>query len=152
MAPSTIPAVKAALVELFTTAVAGVPAPPVSVTWGVPRGQKERDWVLVGNVLGEQRAAALGRQRRAEAYTVEVQVTAIRSSMDTPQAVAERAYLIAGELEDALRADETLGGLLISATVVKTDLREGAPVNPDGQPTDKHLAEVLVHVRCESRI
>lgn len=156
MAASTIPAVKAALVAIFETAVTAVPAPPVTVSWGNPRGKKERDWVLVGNVRGEQRAAALGRSRRAEKYIVEVQVTSVRPNVETPQSVAERAYAIAAELEDAIRAamhpDETLFPLLISAGVVKTDLTEGAPVNPDGQPTDHHLAEVMVHVECESRI
>lgn len=143
MAASTIPAVKAALVSAITTAL-----PDVSVTWGVPRGDKGRDWVLVGNVTGSQRAAAVGRQRRAETFTVEIQVTAVRPSIVTPQATSERAFAIVAEIEDALRADETIGNLayLIHAQIVKTDLAEGLLSN------DERMSEVTVHVACETRI
>lgn len=150
MATSVIPAVKAALVTEITAAV---PA-GVSVVWGDPRGGREPDTVIVGNVTGEQAAAALGRQRRRETFTVQVHVTVERPDLQTPQAVAERAYVIAGEIEDALRADERLGGLgtLVKAEVVKTDLTEGIAADPTGRPTEKRMAEVTMHVRCESRI
>lgn len=141
---STIPAVKAALVSTITDAIAD---PDVEVTWSTPRGDKARDWVRVGDVTGQQSAAALGRQRRQEDYRVEVLVSVIRSDVESPQAVAERAYALAGEIEDALRADESLGGVagLVWARVEKTDLAEGVAGG-------ERWAEVTVHIACMARI
>lgn len=143
MAASTIPAVKAALVAQIAAAL-----PTVTVTWAVPRGEKGREWVLVGNVRGDQRAAAIGRSRRAETYIVEIQVTCVRPNVETPQSVSDRAFEIVAEIEDVLRTDETLGNLsyLIKAEVVKTDLTEGLLEN------EERMSEVMVHVACETRI
>lgn len=146
MAVSTIPAVKAALVSTISAAIAD---PDVEVTWSTPRGDKSRDWVRVGDVVGQQNAAALGRKRRQEDYRIEVLVSVIRSDVESPQSVAERACAIAGEIEDALRADERLGlGIedgLFWAQVEKTDLAEGVAGG-------ERWAEVTVHVVCMARI
>lgn len=147
--PSTIPAVKGALLSILSDALTGV-----LVTWGVPRGTKPAEWVLIGNVTGAQRAAAIGRGRRAETYTVEIQVTVVNSDTVSQQETTERAYAIVEEIEDAIRADETLGNLtgLIWARVEATPLTEGVRVNPDGSTTGERMAEVMVGVGCESRI
>jgi hypothetical protein len=143
MASSTIPAVKAALVSVISAAL-----PTVTVTWGIPRGDKGREWVMVGDVPGIQRAAALGRQRRAETYTVEIEVSVVRAGIEKPQNVTERAFAILEEIEDALRADERLGGVanLIKAEVVKADLSEGLTAS------EEQVALIKVGVACEARI
>lgn len=140
---------KAALVSLATDALPGV-----MVTWGVPRGTKDREWVLVGKVTGDQSSAAIGRARREEVYTVEIQVTVVRPDTISPQETAERAYTLVAAIETAIRTDETLGGVsgLIWARVEKTDLNEGLVLNADGQTTGERIAEVIVNVGCKSRI
>lgn len=145
MPRSAIPAVKAALVGVIQGAL-----PNVQVTWAAPRGASSaREWVLVGNVTGDQQAAAIGRLRRKERFRIEVLVSIVKSEIEHPQDLAERAYELAGEIEDALRADELLGlttsGPLLWARVEKTDLSESADKG-------ERWAEVTVHVVCETRI
>lgn len=144
MPTSAIPAVKEALYDQITAALPST----VSVTWGVPREAPQREWVLIGNVTGIQRAAAIGRQRRAETFTVEIQVTNVRPNIESPRSVSERAFEIVAEIEDVLRTDETLANLstLIKAEIVKTDLTEGFRSN------EERMSEVMVHVACETRI
>ena len=150
MPRSSIPRVKAALVAALDVAL---PDDDL-VTWGNPRGSKPREWVMVGNVRGLQRAAAQGRQRRKEHYVIEVQVTVTAADTADPQEIADRAFDIAAEIEELLRADESLGDVegLITAEVVKTDLTEGMLAVSAGQTSGERMAEVMVHVACETRI
>lgn len=142
MATSTIPAVKGALLELITAAV-----PDVQVSWSTPPDGPGPEWVRIGDVTGDQRAAAVGRQRRAETYRVQILVSIVRPELEDPQVLADRAFEITAEVEETIRADESLGGVpgLIWARVEKTDLREGLAGG-------ERWAEVTVHVGCESRI
>ncbi|WP_217923781.1 hypothetical protein [Miltoncostaea oceani] len=141
MAQSLVPAVKGALVDATAAALPGI-----QVTWGSPRGDKDREWVFVGDVTGTQAAAAIGRSRRKETFRVEIVVSIVRPDVDDARAIADRAYELAGAIEDLLRADETLGlPGLIWARVEKTDLTEGVAGG-------ERWAEVTVHVNCETRI
>lgn len=142
MATSTIPAVKAALVSLI-----GAALPGVQVTWSTPREDKQPEWIRVGDVRGRQAAARIGRQARKETYTVEIHVSLVKSDVEDPRVLTDRAFELVGEIEDVLRADETLGGVpgLIWAVVEKSDLSEGVAGG-------ERWSEVVVHVGCESRI
>jgi hypothetical protein len=140
MATSTIPAAKGALLDTLTDAL-----DDVLVTWSTPAEGPGPEWVRIGDVTGAQRAAAVGRQRRAESYTVQILVSVVKAEIEDPQEVAGRAFEIVADIEDAIRTDETLGGVLIWARVEKTDLREGLAGG-------ERWAEVTVHVGCESRI
>ncbi len=145
MPASAIPVVKAALVSKIQAALPGV-----QVTWSVPRGDKDREWVMVGNVTGDQIAAAHGRQRREENFRIEVFVSIVKSDVESAQAIAERAYeLLATGIEAPLRADELLGlttaGPLLWARVEKTDLSEGLAGG-------ERWAEITVHIVCKTRI
>lgn len=142
---SAIPTVKAALISTI-----GAALPDTQVTWATPRGDPAREWVRVGNVSGEQQAAALGRLRREENFRVEVLVSIVQSDIQDAQEVAERAFeLVADGIESPLRADEKLGlgasGPLVWARVEKTDLAEGLA---EGE----RWAEITVHVACKTRI
>ena len=150
MAVSTVPAVKAALLSRIDSATDAA----TTVSWGVPRGDKQRDWVMIGKALTEQSPAAVGQQRREERYTVTVTVTVVRADVETPQSVSERAHAIVGQIEDNVRSDATLGGVanLIHAQVTKTDPDDVLLVDDAGQPTGRRMTEVIVHVTCLARI
>lgn len=146
MATSSIPTVKGALLEHLSAAL-----PDVQVTWSTPTDGPGPEWVRIGNVIGDQDAAALGRQRREERYRVEVLVSVVRPEIEEPQEVAERAFAILAEIEDDVRADETLGidlpgaAQFVWARIEKTDLVEGLGGG-------ERWAEVTVHVACVARI
>lgn len=142
---STKPAVKAALIALLQ-ARPGLSG--VLVTWAIPHGTLEAEWICVGNVIGEDASAAIGQQARDERYTVACTVSVLRSMLEPAQATAERAFVLAGEIQSALRplASTPLGvGQLVWALVTKTDLEEFA----DGKNRE---ARVTVNVSCFARI
>jgi hypothetical protein len=104
---STVIAVKAGLVTLFTATVAST----VQVLYG-PRGTLTKDDVVsVGKVEGEDLPANLSPSRKQdEVYTIEVIVSCGRRTTNQ-QTVDELALGIYSSLKDALRAssNETLG-------------------------------------------
>lgn len=149
---SAIPAVKGALCDLLEA----VPALGGLVTWGVPRDAGAgREWIMVGDVRGEQSSGPMGRRphHRDERFTIVVLIDVIRSSIDTPRATAERAFELAAHAENAIREDPTLGGLdgvasrgRLEAYVVRTDLTE-----PPGDGQERS-ARVTMFVECVARI
>ncbi len=147
---SSVPAVKGALVDRLNARaeLSG------KVTWGVPRETPRMEWIVVGEVEGDQSAVSVGRSsqsRREERYRVLVVVSVIRSNVEHPRTVAERAYALAAEVEDEVRQNPTLGldpgtdGLYL-AQVTKTDLTESVG---DGS---QRQAVVTLHVSCMARI
>lgn len=147
IATSTIPAVKAALLARFRAALTDVP--DEQITWGVPRGQLEREWVMIGDGADvAQTDAAVGQQRRDEVYTIDVIVSVVLGGLDTARAATERAFQIVAAMEGALRplAAPPLGVTnLIAAVVSGTPFRE----RWDGENRE---AEVTVRIRCHARI
>jgi hypothetical protein len=141
---STIPAAKAALVALCETA-----NPTVQVTWGIPRQDPAREWVMVGNgIEAIQDDAALGQQRRDERYVIQIIVSVVRAGIDTAQEVTERAFAIVALIEAALRplSAPPLGVTnLITALVVGTPFVERF----DG---DQREAEVTLRIAFHARI
>lgn len=137
---STQPAAKAALVTLLVDA--GLPA-----TYGTPAKAPSDEWVRVGRVQGTQTAAVFAGslQPRDEDYEITMTVR-VRMSGDGQQLATERAYVLAGQIEEALRADPTLGGVVHWALVSAFDLEEEAP---DGS---SRLADLDVTVTCRARV
>lgn len=112
---STIPAFKAALLAALQqrTGLHGV-----EVSWGYPFNSQSREWLFLGNVSGDQTAAALGRQRREESYDLEVIIAVLKpGSRGDIRARTERAFEIAAEVEDQLRTDASVGQVVRVAQV-----------------------------------
>lgn len=147
--PSSIPVVKAALVDTLSAR----PALSGLVTYGVPRELPAKEWVAVTNVEGSQRAISVGRggaSRRGEDFRILVVVTVTGSAFDDPRTTTERAFALVAEIDDALRDDPELGltssQALVVAEVVKTDLSESI-----GDGTSRQSV-VTVFVQCTTRI
>lgn len=151
MAVSTIPAVKAAL---KTGLAARTGLTGVLVEWGVPHERWEGtsgEWLVLGDTRAPQEAAALGRLRRTENLTIEVYVDVRRQTTDA-QSTTERAFVIAGELEDYLRSDPSLsadyGG---SGEIVAAQF--GGVVRELSSSADRQRRAVLVsEVNVQARI
>jgi hypothetical protein len=97
---STVPAVKAALVALFTAAL-----PDAQVIYG-PRGTvtfTEPNVVTVGNVTGTVGSASMNL-REAEDYVIEVTVSATLAGPDTQRAATEAADALWVAAKAVLRA------------------------------------------------
>lgn len=144
MAVSTIPALKNALHDAIA-ADASIVADKVQVSYGAPLPNPARELVWLADVDGEQNAAALGRQRREETYTLTVYVDVLREGTDQ-QTCSERAFTIAGWIENILRADATQGG------VVRTAEIEGPLRLEEFAGDTSRGARVTLSVYCTARI
>lgn len=122
---STVPAVFTALVDAWQDAAGGA----VRVLEGVPVGTVGgHEWVVVGfededtpDVVDAVSAPeGLGSER--ESYTVRCLVSVQRGKTQLSEARV-RAYDLLGDLQAALSADITLGGLVLSAHVGPHTLR-----------------------------
>lgn len=111
MAVSTIPAFKAALLAALQ-ARAGLTG--VQLAYGSPYPNPGREFISLADVDGEQEARALGHLKRREDLTLTCLIMVIREGMNQ-QAATERAFEIAGEIEDCLRADPTLDATYVGA-------------------------------------
>lgn len=106
-ASSSIPGVKDAIYDGLK-AEEGLRG--VSIDYGIPHERWEGtsgDWLIVGDTTSEQDELSFGARRRLETLNVEVYVDIRRQTTDQ-KAVTERAFVVAGVVEDWLRADNTL--------------------------------------------
>ncbi|MEW6583476.1 MAG: hypothetical protein AB1416_12030 [Actinomycetota bacterium] len=142
MATASISAFKAALLTRLQArpGLAGV-----QVTWGWPPGDLEPEWIMLGDVDGTQAAAALGAQRREEEYFLDVTISVVRDMADDPRETADRAFALAAEVEDELRGDASLGGVVREAQVIADGLVEPA----DGNQRE---ARIPMRIRARKRI
>lgn len=130
MATTTIPLTKAAIVDGLTALTGkGEPLEGVHITWGVPSQKPGREWMLVGDVTTNQKAALIGiqRQPREEQYTIEVITSVVRPLIDSQRATTERAFALVAELEKLVRplTQPPLGvANVVVIEVTKTDLQE----------------------------
>lgn len=142
MAASTIPAFKAALA---TALRARANLATVQVSYGAPLPSPADEFIWLADVEGEQEAAALGAQRREEIYDLLTIVNVIRAGADQ-QAVTERAFALAAEIEDELRGDGTVGGTVRFAEVA-------GPFRLEEMASDTHRgAQLTVTVAARARI
>jgi hypothetical protein len=142
MATSTIPALKAALLSLLAarTNLSGV-----QVVWGAPLPNPGREFIALAGTEGEQQTAAIGRLRREEEYRLTIYASTLREGQNQ-QACTERAFALVAEIEDAVRADPSIGG------VVRTALVDG-PFTLEEGATDSHrTALVTISLLCTARI
>jgi multisubunit Na+/H+ antiporter MnhF subunit len=126
-ATSTVPAYKAALVALLTTALS-----TAQVIYG-PRSTKTvvgLDVVTVGTVVGTPRFASLAYNRLAEDYTVEIVISCSRPGADSQQTATEAAmgFYVATRSAVLSQADSTLGvaNVLSSQPMSEFELTETA--------------------------
>jgi hypothetical protein len=114
---STVPAVKAALVTLLTTAINDT---TVQVTYGRPADSMlQRECVWVGRATGTDRVPTIkaGRKAREERYAVDV-VFWVAKPRGTTQEAETRAFELLESAENVLADDPSLGNLdgLVHAT------------------------------------
>lgn len=121
MATASIKALKSAVIS-------GLQARPgldgVVVSWGFPTADPGPLWIRVGDVTGEQEAVVMGGQRRDEEYRLEVDVLVRGDLADDPEALAAKAFALAGEVELLLREDASLGLVVREAQIVEDGLIE----------------------------
>jgi hypothetical protein len=141
VAVSTVPALKSALLGVLQ-ARAGLSG--VQVTYGWPAAP-QREFIVLYSVSGRQSFAALGHLSREESYELQV-VISVLSQGGVQQTITERAFALMAEIENALRADPTVGG------VVRT-----AELGPDYELSERdngdvNNAAIVTHVHCTARI
>lgn len=148
MATSTMPAFKAALV---TRLQADSDLSGVNVTYGPPTPGEwaEREFIWIGAARGEQTTAAMGQKRREEVWIQDVVVSCVSAMRNPQDDLTERAFVLAGQVEDSLRTWSTtqpfFGGVVRQALVVGMDLDEF--VNDQ-----EREARVTMRVACAERI
>lgn len=145
MAVSTIPAFKAALYTAISSD-ASVTADKIQVSYGAPIRGHGSEFIALGDVSGEQDWANIGiHLKRDELYELDLYVLVNRQGGDQ-QACTERAFTIAGYIENLLRADPTVSQAVIYAGFGgKVELTEGA--------SDQARSAVLkVGVKARARI
>lgn len=107
----------------------------VQVTWGLPPGQPEREWVFLGDAEWEV-TDWVNLRAIEETTAVHVIINAQIPAGDAKAAEA-RVCVLAAELRAAQLADPTLGAVVWESTYLPLRLRSG-PV-PDGYAADFEL-------------
>jgi hypothetical protein len=148
MATSTIPALKSALVARLQ---ADADLSSVTVTYGPPQPGEfgSSEFVWVGAARGEQSTAAMGQKRREEVWIQDVVVSCVTALRNDQETLTERAFELAGVVEDSLRTWSTtqpfFGGVVRHALVVGMDLDEFVS-------TEEREARITMRVACAERI
>lgn len=108
--PGAVAALHAILAALQATTLAGVAVEP----FGIWQEITEADSVIVKQPAPIDRAPRLGLRRFDEDYSIPVEVTAVKSGHDL-FAVNARAWAIVTIVEQAVMANPTLTGTVVSA-------------------------------------
>jgi hypothetical protein len=141
---SRVPFFLAALLELLQ---ARPGLTKVQVTWGQPAGEPQKEWLMLGNVDGDQTAAAMGRQRREEIFDHVIAISVLRGPGQHQKAV-ERAYAIAAEVEDQLRSDAS-----VNSTIRVAQIKGPFQLRHKVDERNKNVeALLLLTVHCDQRI
>ena len=144
MANSTVPAFMAALL----TALKARPGlSSTQVAWGVPRGELQKEFMLLLDVDGEQTTKAKGQHRREEQFDLTVVISVVRTRGEA-QAATERAYVLAAELENELRTNTTMTSTVRNCRIEgRFALNQATP-----REGDRTEAMLTVTVRANERI
>lgn len=118
MTTSCVPAVKDAVLDLLAPALPGV-----QVTYGHPGRNMQRELVFLGGAETDQEWAHLGARARTETFDIDLIVN-VRRPGAQQRAVTERAYEILATVEDVLRANVRLDGLVTQIGVRPRTLLE----------------------------
>lgn len=136
MQVSTIPTVKAQLVDRLTDALAGkgLEGGPVQVAWAWPGAETRSECVFLGQhpELEDVRVSAdhglagikAGRQHRQESYTVPITIWVFRPSLtaDSAEVAERRAFELADPVEDIFADDPKIGLSGVVQTVTVADV------------------------------
>lgn len=143
MAVSTVPAVKSALVALFTAAL-----PTVTVTWAAPQNEEDyvNEMVWLGDTRQEEEFRILGAQKIDEQYVIEVHVQALKEG-DDPKATEERAWVMREACVAAVRADLDVSNTLNQWAGPFPTRMEVRPAGPK-----QWLARAVVEITGRARI
>ncbi len=137
--PSTIPAVKVALVDLFTSTL-----PDVEVSYGGPGAIMAPEMLLVSTIEWEDEFwPNIGNKSREERYRVHCAVS-ITSPEDDQQIATERVFTLFEQIESALFASPTLG----IPGVIKSEPQPSKMVEPTSDSGRVAQIEFHVHVRA----
>jgi len=126
----------------------------VTVSYGSPLvpGAPPGEYVELAGIRHEQEAAtasysAGGPRHVEERFELDLWVSSTRKGDPDHQVATERAYALAAEVEDAIRADLTVGGSIVNgwAGVVALELAE---LGPSDQGVRESLIKVTVAVRA----
>lgn len=158
MATSVIPAAIDYLVDTFRAAATlGAAAPPVQVLDGPEVGDMARLqtlWVAVNDIedvaptsgSSQQSWAGLGAQRKNEQLSIPCVIRTWNGDGSVRDARAS-AFAVLGAVEDIVRGQADLGGLVIVTLNGVDNLRLRTLVNPDGA-----LADLAFTVDSKARI
>lgn len=123
MATSTVPAFKAALRTLLQarTGLANV-----QVTYGPPLPVPESEFIWLGDVQGAQDRAAMAGTT-VEQYDATVLIRVLTSTApDDFKTAGDRAFALMAEVENCVRADQTVSGTVNTAHVTNFVFEEDA--------------------------
>lgn len=146
---STIPTLKANLKAALDTLAAtnGNALYQVAIGYGATIHGNPREWIWIGDVVGDQAFAALGAQRREESYELTC-IAFCAQEGDNQQAVSERAFAMAAAVETWLRANPTVNSAVrVAGFGGHIALEERA--SDDGK---RRGALVTFTVTCHARI
>lgn len=117
MSATTVPAVRAALVTRLRAALAAAADTTTEVLYGPPGQTVPQQFIAVADtdagVTREQRTLPLRKQSsRTETYDVRLVVWCADGNPDAQQSVTERCWALTTLIDDDLRGEPTLGGLV----------------------------------------
>lgn len=143
---STIAAARVALYDLLVAA--SWPAPKPQITFGRPDAYEDQQVVaLLGIQDPDEDFAALGAQRHAESYLLEVGVKA-HDPGATAQVVDTRAFGYADTVRGVVNANPTFPPDAVLPTLVTSQTSDGAePADGGGW-----VCFIRLLIRCQTRI
>jgi hypothetical protein len=125
---SSIPAVTDALIALFRNSPNVPKYAHVLDGWPDEDDRSDDDPLIsIGGAVpvvanGSQQWGSIGRGQRVENYTIAGTIECWRPYAGAQKEVRDEAFAILAVLEDELRADPSLGGIVISAQVGQVEL------------------------------
>lgn len=141
MATSSIPTL---IENLRAMLAARTQLDDVQITVGIPLPSPSREFIALLDVSGNQDWSTLGHTRE-EQYDLDVLISVAQQTNDQ-QPSTVRAFEIAAELENALRADQTVkGAVTVAAFGGNISLTQLA--SDDGMARGAHLT---VQVHCQN--
>lgn len=140
MATTTIPAVKTAILTLLQAALT------VQVEWAKPSHDAlALESVWFEGTTSQQRAEAIGNQRRDETYVLEL-IVSIAQNGDDARGCELRMWELVAQIETVIRANpKPIPAPLFDVQFAGVEQR---PMQVEGQ----RLSEALVRIAARSRI
>lgn len=148
---SKIPQIKGYLVDTLLPSV--VPS-GVSVFWGVAHGYTEDDAVLVTDASVTSDFPTYGTTRTVqERGSVVIVIKAYRSTPDGQREATERAFEIHDAIRDHFKTNpnETLGGLVIRASITEATLTEDDESVDEDMLAAGRLAVIVADMAFQGR-